>query len=70
MTPIDRRALEIWRKREMGFPKFTRRMTPDDLDHATGAWWRVVQQAREEMSRGLDERDHHEHPGQAIDARP
>ena len=30
--------LKQWRQREMMFPAFVRRMTPDDLDIATGAW--------------------------------
>jgi len=35
---VERRALRIWRDREMTFPPRIRRMTPDSLDRATGAW--------------------------------
>lgn len=38
MTPIEQRALELWREREMDFPPRVRRMNPDALDMATGAW--------------------------------
>ncbi len=34
---IDR-ALAAWRRRELQFPPFVRRMTPDALDFATGAY--------------------------------
>lgn len=32
----------------MRFPAFARRMTPDALDHISGAWGRTVDQAREQ----------------------
>jgi hypothetical protein len=35
-------ALELWRKREAGFPAFVRRMSPDALDKAIGAWHRSL----------------------------
>ena len=42
---VERRALELWRAREMTFPPRVRRMTPDALDYATGAWARVLSAA-------------------------
>lgn len=45
MTELELKALEIWRKREMQFPKFTRRMTPDAFDMESGAWYLVMQEA-------------------------
>lgn len=38
-------ALRLWREREMRFPAFARRMTPDALDHASGAWALAVEEA-------------------------
>jgi hypothetical protein len=38
-------ALRLWREREMMFPRFVRRMEPDALDWATGAWPRVLVEA-------------------------
>jgi hypothetical protein len=38
MTALESAALERWRERELTYPKFTRRMTPDALDMASGAW--------------------------------
>jgi hypothetical protein len=35
---IERRALELWREREMGLAPRVRRMSPDALDKASGAW--------------------------------
>lgn len=35
---VKARALEIWREREAKFPERVRRMTPDEIDYATGAW--------------------------------
>lgn len=35
---IEKRALELWRQRELTFEPRVRRMNPDDLDRATGAW--------------------------------
>lgn len=35
---VEKRALEIWREREKGFPGRTQRPTPDEIDHVTGAW--------------------------------
>jgi hypothetical protein len=43
---LEARALRMWREREMTFPKFTRRMTPDRLDINTGAWARMLAEAR------------------------
>lgn len=45
---IERRALEIWRDQELGYPSFVRRMSPDTLDRATGAWDRVLAEAAAE----------------------
>jgi hypothetical protein len=39
---LEERALELWREREMEFPAFTRRMTPDAIDRMSGAWSRIV----------------------------
>ena len=38
-------ALKLWREREQTFPPFVRRMKPDALDYATGAFARIVEQA-------------------------
>lgn len=43
---LEAMALELWRHREMTFPGFTRRMTPDALDRASGAWARMLEAAR------------------------
>jgi hypothetical protein len=48
---IERRAMEIWREREMQFPQFVRRTKPDDLDRASGAWDRALMQAAAEVDR-------------------
>lgn len=42
---ISRRALAIWREREMQFPSRVRRIEPDDFDHASGTWWLVYREA-------------------------
>ena len=39
---IERVALAMWQRRELTNPGFTRRMTPDDIDRATGAWAGMV----------------------------
>lgn len=44
-TAIETKALELWREREMTFPKFCRRMTPDDIDMVSGAWARCIRRA-------------------------
>lgn len=46
---IHTRALKIWRDNEMTYPSRVRRMTPDDLDMASGAWGRVFEQAAREL---------------------
>ena len=38
-------ALRLWREREMQFPPRVRRMMPDDLDIATGAWAACIEAA-------------------------
>jgi hypothetical protein len=52
MDAVEKRAFEIWRERERRFPQFVRRMPPDELDRATGAWAVVMQQAAEEIAQG------------------
>jgi hypothetical protein len=47
---IVKRALELWQEREMEFPLRVRRMMPDRLDYANGAWDRVLQQAYDNLS--------------------
>ena len=42
---VEKLALELWREREMAFPAFCRRMTPDDIDRETGAWAGMMQRA-------------------------
>ena len=44
-------ALALWREREMGFPRFTRRMTPDAMDFASGAWDAAVRAVRADADR-------------------
>lgn len=44
--PVTRLALSIWREREAGFPKFTRRDYPDVMDSITGAWQRCLDEAK------------------------
>jgi hypothetical protein len=46
MSDLEKRALELWRAREMRFPEQVRRMKPDALDMATGAWEHCVRQAQ------------------------
>lgn len=48
MTPLERRALAIWQAREMRFPRFVRRMKPDDWDRMSGAWDAVLRQAADD----------------------
>lgn len=43
---IERVALTLWQKREEGFPDRVRRMRPDDIDRASGAWLKTVDEAR------------------------
>ncbi len=42
MSRIETLALAMWREREMDFPPRVRRMNPDAIDRATGAWQLVV----------------------------
>lgn len=42
---LEQRALEIWQAREMNFPHRVRRMKPDVMDRATGAWDRCLDEA-------------------------
>jgi hypothetical protein len=49
LSKIEERALELWREREMHFPPFTRRMTPDAMDKASGTWARMLDQAGKEI---------------------
>jgi hypothetical protein len=52
MTPLETAALDRWRERELTYPKFARRMTPDALDMVTGAWALNVAATRREMADG------------------
>lgn len=45
----ERRALEMWRAREMRFPAFTRRMNPDAIDRSSGAWKRMLDAAQQDL---------------------
>lgn len=47
---IHAEALRLWREREMRFPALTRRMSPDALDHASGAWALAVEEAAERIA--------------------
>lgn len=42
MSRIETLALAMWRLREMDFPPRVRRMNPDAIDRATGAWQMIV----------------------------
>lgn len=44
-SAVEIEALRIWRERELGFPAWVRRMRPDDLDRASGAWDAVCGEA-------------------------
>ena len=46
---VDDRALELWREREMVFPERVRRMKPDDMDRASGAWAIIRNKAQLEV---------------------
>lgn len=46
---VQAEALRLWREREMRFPAFTRRMTPDDLDRVSGAWARITEDAAQRL---------------------
>lgn len=43
---VEALAMRLWREREMQFPPFARRMKPDDIDHATGAWAAMLARAK------------------------
>lgn len=45
----EARALEIWREREMQLPERVRRMRPDEIDYASGAWLSCILQAAREQ---------------------
>jgi len=47
---IGERALEIWREREMQFEPRIRRMKPDEIDRASGAWLSCVIAAAKEKA--------------------
>lgn len=51
LDQIEALALQMWRQRELQFPAYARRMTPDDIDRATGAWGAMLARA-EAISRG------------------
>lgn len=48
MSLIETLALAMWREREMDFPPRVRRMNPDAIDRATGAWGLMVAAAAAE----------------------
>jgi len=48
---VQRVALELWRRRQMRFPAFVRRMTPDAIDVATGAWALALAEAQKLIER-------------------
>ena len=54
-TPVLDRAMELWREREMQFPERVRRMKPDEIDYASGAWAGCVIRAAEELTRRSDQ---------------
>lgn len=41
-TAIENFALEIWKQRELQFPERVRRMKPDKIDMASGAWQLLI----------------------------
>jgi hypothetical protein len=43
---VEKVALAIWRVREEQFPERVRRLAPDGIDHATGAWTLIENFAR------------------------
>jgi hypothetical protein len=45
-----RLALQLWREREARFPARLRRWTPDEIDHASGAWGRMVAEAERRIA--------------------
>jgi len=51
-TPIAREALRIWQEFEMQFAPRLRRMHPDAMDLATGAWGRCLREAEEKLVGG------------------
>lgn len=52
MTPLEAKALAMWREREMTFPRFTRRMSPDAMDMVSGAWALMLAATAEKTSEG------------------
>jgi len=42
---VERLAFAIWQSRENTFPDRVRRMLPDNIDRASGAWATVMAQA-------------------------
>jgi hypothetical protein len=44
---IEALALDLWRRREVQFPPFCRRMVPDGVDRASGAWAMMLKRAEE-----------------------
>jgi hypothetical protein len=55
MSEVERVALDLWRRREMYWPAFVRRMTPDALDTCSGAWDRALRAARRVIERRTPE---------------
>jgi len=52
MTEVEREALRMWREREMALPARVRRVHPDDLDRASGAWDLMLAAALARLKRG------------------
>jgi len=46
MSMVERVALAIWQTREKDLPPHKRRMKPDEIDRASGAWLSMLEQAR------------------------
>jgi hypothetical protein len=49
--PVTAEALRIWQERERRFPFRIQRLHPDSMDGITGAWGKMVSQARENLNR-------------------
>lgn len=43
-------AKRIWVEKQATYPAFTRRLVPDALDHATGAWSIVLAEAERRLN--------------------
>ena len=52
---VEAEALRLWREREMSFPERVRRMTPDSMDVASGAWAGMCTRAFDRLSDPLSQ---------------